>query len=60
MFTPPHASDARRAWLKGDLRVEAAAFAGRPVWFHADSAVADRPRQAIPRPQRPGRWPGPR
>ena len=33
MFTPPHASDARRAWLKGDLRVEAAAFAGRPVWF---------------------------
>jgi serine/threonine-protein kinase len=29
----PDASDVRRAWTKGDLRIEAAAFRGRPVWF---------------------------
>jgi predicted Ser/Thr protein kinase len=33
VWSPPHASDVRRAWTKGDLRVEAASFNGRPVWF---------------------------
>jgi predicted Ser/Thr protein kinase len=32
-WAPPHASDVRRAWTRGDLRIEAAAFLGRPVWF---------------------------
>jgi len=32
-WTPPQSSDARRAWTRGDLRVEAAAFVGRLVWF---------------------------
>src|SRR4029453_11820488 len=30
---PPQASDRRHAWTKDDLRVEAATFEGRPVWF---------------------------
>jgi serine/threonine-protein kinase len=33
MRAPPHASDVRRAWTRDDLRIEAAAFRGRPVWF---------------------------
>ena len=32
-WPPPVASDLRRAWASGDLRIEAAAFRGRPVWF---------------------------
>jgi serine/threonine-protein kinase len=32
-WAPPHASDVRRAWTRNDLRIEAAAFRGRPVWF---------------------------
>jgi serine/threonine-protein kinase len=33
LWTPPTASDVRRAWTKDTLRFEAAAFRGRPVWF---------------------------
>jgi hypothetical protein len=33
IWTPPDASDVRRAWTKDTLRVEAAAFLGKPVWF---------------------------
>lgn len=33
MWPPPQASDLRRAWTRGDVRIEAAAFRGRPVWF---------------------------
>ncbi len=35
IWAPPAASDMQRAWLNGDLevRIEAAAFRGRPVWF---------------------------
>jgi eukaryotic-like serine/threonine-protein kinase len=42
-WTPPGPSDSRRAWVQGDLRVEAAAFRGRLVWFEIISAskVAD-------------------
>jgi serine/threonine protein kinase len=32
-WTPPVASDARRAWRCGDHRIEAASYAGKPVWF---------------------------
>ena len=32
-WAPPQASNVRRAWAKGDLRIEAAAFRGKPVWF---------------------------
>jgi serine/threonine-protein kinase len=42
-WTPPEPSDTRRAWVKGDLRIEAAAFRGRLVWFEVIPAwkVAD-------------------
>jgi hypothetical protein len=42
-WTPPEPSDAQRAWVKGDVRVEAAAFKGRLVWFEVmpPSRVAD-------------------
>jgi serine/threonine-protein kinase len=33
VWPSPDASDVRRAWTKGDLRIEAASFRGRPVWF---------------------------
>src|SRR5262245_62736752 len=33
VWSPPNASDVRRAWMKDKLRVEAASFRGRPVWF---------------------------
>ena len=33
LWAPPDASDARRAWIRGDLRIEAAAFRGKFVWF---------------------------
>jgi serine/threonine-protein kinase len=33
VWPPPDGSDVHRAWTRGDLRVEAAAFRGRPVWF---------------------------
>ncbi len=32
-WTPPGPSDAQQAWVRGDVRVEAAAFRGRLVWF---------------------------
>jgi arylsulfatase A-like enzyme len=32
-WTPPVASDVRRAWTRADLRLEAAAVHGKPVWF---------------------------
>jgi len=32
-WNPPFHSDERRAWTAGDLRVEAASYAGRPVSF---------------------------
>ncbi len=32
-WAPPVASDARRTWNRDDLRIEAAAFRGRLVWF---------------------------
>jgi serine/threonine-protein kinase len=32
-WAPPDASDVRRAWSRGTVRLEAAAFRGRPVWF---------------------------
>jgi hypothetical protein len=43
-WTPPNvAADLQRAWVKGSLRVEAASFRGRPVWFEVIPAwrVAD-------------------
>ena len=42
-WTPPGPSDAQHAWVKGGVRVEAAAFKGRLVWFEVMSAsrVAD-------------------
>jgi serine/threonine-protein kinase len=33
LWAPPAASDIRRAWVRDDLRIETAAFRGRPVWF---------------------------
>ena len=34
LWTPPSVpSDAQRAWVHGDLRVEAASYRGTPVWF---------------------------
>ena len=36
LWAPPSASDTQRAWVnpaRGDVRIEAAAFRGRPVWF---------------------------
>jgi len=33
VWAPPVASDARRAWVADDVRLEAAAFRGRLVWF---------------------------
>jgi serine/threonine-protein kinase len=33
IWRPPQASDRRHAWTNGPLRVEAASFEGRPVWF---------------------------
>lgn len=32
-WAPPDAADVRRAWTKGTVRIEAAAFHGRPTWF---------------------------
>jgi serine/threonine-protein kinase len=32
-WPPPEASDVRRAWTSGNLRIEAASFRGRPTWF---------------------------
>jgi serine/threonine-protein kinase len=49
MWTPPHASDVRRAWMKGTVRLETAALGGRPVWFRIipewrrPAEVANRP-----------------
>ena len=42
-WTPPGPSDTQRAWVKGDVRVEAAAFKGRLVWFEimSPSRTAD-------------------
>ena len=43
-WTPPNvAADLQRAWVNGSLRVEAASFRGRPVWFEVIPAwrVAD-------------------
>lgn len=50
MWTPPEPSDAQRAWVKSGLRVEAAAFRGRLVWFEVISAskVADTGEPARP------------
>ena len=33
LWAPPVASDVRAAWTRDALRIEAAAFRGRPVWF---------------------------
>jgi hypothetical protein len=33
LWPPPEATDVRRAWTSGDLRIEAAAFRGRIVWY---------------------------
>jgi len=33
LWTPPTAADVRRAWTRDSLRVEAASWRGRPVWF---------------------------
>ena len=57
LWPPPEATDLRRAWTSGDLRIEAAAFRGRIVWFSvvppwraareatpAPAAAADRVR----------------
>jgi hypothetical protein len=52
IWTPPEASDTRRAWVKGNLRVEAAALYGRLVYFEIIS-----PARTVdtggPTPQRP-------
>ncbi len=32
-WAPPDAADVRRAWTRESLRIEAAAWQGRPVWF---------------------------
>ena len=32
-WPPPGAGDARRAWTRGTVRIEAASFRGRPTWF---------------------------
>ena len=37
-WTPPGPSDTRRAWVKGEVRVEAAAYRGRLVWFEVIAA----------------------
>jgi hypothetical protein len=33
LWTPPFATDVRRAWMSGNHRIEAGAFRGRIVWF---------------------------
>jgi serine/threonine-protein kinase len=49
LWTPPHASDVRRAWMKGTLRLEVAALGGRPVWFRLIPEWR-RPAEVVNRP----------
>jgi serine/threonine-protein kinase len=52
-WPPPSASDARRAWTRGTVRIEAASFRGRPAWFRVvpewrrPSLIAQPQQQAI-------------
>jgi eukaryotic-like serine/threonine-protein kinase len=62
LWAPPDASDVRRAWIGGTrdaLRVEAAAFRGRPVWFAViptwrQPYTGDRFQKANPASERAG------
>jgi serine/threonine-protein kinase len=52
LWSPLEASDVRRAWMtKDQLRIEAAAFRGRPVWFSVIPAW--RPPDSDVVPERP-------
>jgi serine/threonine-protein kinase len=49
----PGAADARRAWTRGTVRIEAASFRGRPTWFRVvpawrrPSVIAPPQQQAV-------------
>lgn len=52
-WPPPNASDDRRAWTLGTVRIEAASFRGRPTWFRVvpewrrPSLIAQPQQQAV-------------
>src|SRR4029453_4407715 len=50
LWRPPQGGDRPHAWTKDDLRVEAATFEGRPVWFEVIPRWKDQSDRIPPSP----------